>query len=184
MANKVQKASQVDAEVITYDGENISLESGLQLKLLPLKSRQFLKLLRIITHGAAGMLLNVNFSGSDSPDEFAAKLAAVLGMAIPDAEEEVFEFLMSMVEPVGLKTGRLLNKQDKEENEKLKDAVFEELNNPELQDLVTLIEAIVKREAEDLQALGKRLMALFNLAKMTGQVPQEMLKDETALSKD
>lgn len=172
------KASQKDVEVIVYDGDTVTLDSGTQVRLLPLKARQFFKLLRIVTHGAGGMLLNVKFSGDDTPEEFGAKLAAVLGYAIPDADEEVFDFILSMVQPVDFKTGRNLTKQEKEENEKLNEALFDELYNPELEDMVTLIEAIVKREAEDLQALGKRLMALFSLAKTTGQIPNEMLADE------
>jgi hypothetical protein len=173
------KVSQKDAEVIIYDGETVTLESGTEVRLLPLKARQFFKLLRIVTHGAGGMLFNVKFSGDDTPEEFGAKLVAVLGIAIPDADEEVFDFLMSMVEPVGFKSGRNLSKAEKEKNEELKDLIFDELSNPELGDMVTLIEVIVQREAEDLQALGKRLMALFSLAQKTGQVPKEMLAPET-----
>jgi hypothetical protein len=176
---KAAAASQKDVEVIVYDGDIVTLDSGTKVRLLPLKARQFFKLLRIVTHGAGGMLFNVKFSGDDTPEEFGAKLVAVLGYAIPDADEEVFDFLLSMVEPVDLKTGRNLNKQDKETNEKLKEEIFDELYNPELEDMVTLIEAIVKREAEDLQALGKRLMALFSLAQKTGQVPDQMLADKT-----
>ena len=84
---------------------------------------------------------------------------------------------MSMVEPVGLKSDRNLTKAEKDNNEKLKELIFDELSNPELGDMVTLIEVIVKRESEDLQALGKRLMTLFSLAKTTGQIPSEMLEE-------
>lgn len=175
-------ASQKDVEVIVYDGEVVSLESGTQVRLLPLKARQFFKLLRIVTHGASGLLLNVKFSGDDTPEEFGAKLAAVLGMAIPDAAEEVFDFLLSMVEPVEFKTGRKLTKEEKDKNEKLNEDLFYELDNPELEDVVTLLEAIVKREAEDLQALGKRLMSLFNLANKTGQIPEEMIEKKEVIS--
>ena len=40
------------------------------------------------------------------------------------------------------------------------------LDNPELEDLVDLIEAIVRREAKDIMALGKRLAAMLKLAKV------------------
>ncbi len=163
-----------DVDVIVDEGDKIVLESGTEVVLVPLKSRQFFKMLRIITHGAGGMLLNFKFSAEDSPEEFGAKLVALLAFAIPDAEDEVFDFLLSMVKPVGLKTGLGLNKQDREKNAELLEAVQLELDNPELGDTLTLIEAIVRREAEDLQALGKRLMAMFDLAKKTGQIPAEM----------
>jgi hypothetical protein len=166
--------STTDVDVIVAEGDSVSLLSGTKVVIQPLKARQFFKLLRIITHGAGGMLLNVKFSGEDTPEEFGAKLLALVGFAIPDAEEEVIEFLLSMTRPAEEKTGRSLNKQDKEFNKELTDNLFEELYNPELEDLVTLVEAIVQRESEDLQALGKRLMAMFDLAKKTGQVPAEM----------
>lgn len=163
-----------DVEVIVAESEFVSLLSGIKVAIQPLKARQFFKLLRIITHGAGGMLLNVQFSGNDTPEEFGAKLLALVGFAIPDAEEEVIDFLLAMVKPAEEKTGRKLSKDEIAENKRLTDELFEELYNPELEDLVTLVEAIVKREAEDLQALGKRLMAMFDLAKKTGQVPEQM----------
>jgi len=170
-------AKTTDIEVITAEGDTVTLASGTEVVIQPLKARQFFKLLRIITHGAGGMLLNVKFSPDDNPEEFGAKLLALVGFAIPDADEEVIDFLLSMVKPAGEKTGRTLNKQDREANKALVDQLVEELYNPELEDLVTLIEAIVLREAEDLQALGKRLMKMFDLAKKTGQIPETLTEN-------
>lgn len=163
-----------DVEVIVDEGDAVTLSSGTEVTIQPLKARQFFKLLRIITHGAGGMLLNVKFSAEDSPEEFGAKLLALVGFAIPDAEDEVIDFLLAMVKPAGEKSGRKLTKDEINTNKELSDQLFQELYNPELEDLVTLVEAIVQREAADLQALGKRLMAMFDLAKKTGQVPAEM----------
>lgn len=166
--------AKTDVEVIVDEGETLALESGTQVVLVPLKSRQFFKMLRIITHGAGGMLLNFKFSPNDTPEEFGAKLIALLAFAIPDAEDEVFDFLLSMVEPAALKQGKNLTKTQISDNLNMKAELALELENPELGDTLTLIEAIVKREAEDLQALGKRLMQMFDLAKKTGQIPSEM----------
>lgn len=168
--------STTDVEVILPEDEYVTLSSGTKISLQPLKARQFFKLLRIITHGAGGMLLNMKFSGEDTPEEFGAKLLALVGFSIPDAEDEVIDFLLAMTKPVGLIEGKALNKQDREINNKLSEDLVAELYNPELEDLVTLVEAVVKREAEDLQALGKRLMAMFDLAKKTGQIPDELTK--------
>lgn len=166
--------AKTDIEVIVDEGTVVTLESGTELILVPLKSRQFFKMLRIITHGAGGMLLNFKFSAQDSPEEFGAKLIALLAFAIPDAEDEVFEFLKSMTEPAGLKPVKSATKSQLAENLRLREQANEELENPELGDTLTLIEAIVKREAEDLQALGKRLVQMFDLAKRTGQVPESL----------
>jgi hypothetical protein len=167
-------AKATDVEVIVDEGNKVVLESGTEVILVPLKSRQFFKMLRIITHGAGGMLLNFKFSANDTPEEFGAKLVALLAFAIPDAEDEVFDFLQSMVEPAALKKGKDLTKSQLAENVRIKNELLDELENPELGDTLTLVEAIVKREAEDLQALGKRLMQMFDLAKKTGQIPAEM----------
>jgi|SRR6187551_1032244 len=168
------KASPKDVDVIINAGDSVVLSSGTKVVIQPLKARQFFKLLRIVTHGAGGMLLNVKFSGDDTPEEFGAKLFALVGFAIPDAEDEVIDFLLAMVESEGVKAGRNLSKEEKQTNKELTESLFEELYNPELEDVITIIEAIVQREAEDLQALGKRLMSMFDLAKKTGQVPQTM----------
>ena len=172
-------AKKVDVEVIIDEGDAVALSSGTKVVIQPLKARQFFKLLRIITHGAGGMLLNVKFAADDTPEEFGAKLLALVGFAIPDAEEEVIEFLLAMVKADGLKEGRSLSRDEKAKNKELEDSLYEELYNPELEDLITLVEAIVKRESDDLQALGKRLMAMFDLAKKTGQVPPEMTAEAT-----
>jgi hypothetical protein len=163
-----------DVEVLVDEGDLVELSSGTKVILQPLKSRQFFKLLRIITHGAGSMLLNVRFSGDDTPEEFSAKLLALVGFAIPDAEDEVIDFLFAMIKPVGLKEGRKLSASDRADNKQLEEDLAVELDNPELEDLITLVEAIVKRESSDLQALGKRVMAMFDLAKKTGQLPEQI----------
>lgn len=165
------KVKSTDVEVIIDEGDVVELTTGFKVRVLPLKSRQFLKLLRIITHGAGGLLMNLNFSGDDSPEAFGAKLLALVGYAVPDAEEEVIEFLLSITEAYGTKQGRKLTRDEKLANQQLAEELLDELDNPELEDLVTLVETIVSREAEDLQALGKRLMAMFDLARKTGQIP-------------
>lgn len=170
--------STVDVEVIVPENETVTLSTGSVVHIQPLKARQFFKLLRIITHGAGGMLLNIQFSPNDTPEAFGAKLLALVGFAIPDAEDEVIEFLLSMVEPDGIKSGKNITKADRENNKALVEELVAEMDNPELEDLVTLVEAIVNREAADLQALGKRLMTMFDLAKKTGQIPTEMTAKE------
>lgn len=151
----------------------VFLKSGLRIQLESLKARQFFKLLRIVTHGALpGMREAGLFSMDDlDGDEFMGRLLSVTLLSIPDAEDETIEFIKSLCYPAGLAERRGLNKQDKEHNALLWEALDLELENPELDDLVTIIEAVVKREAGDIQALGKRLASMFKLAEKTGQVP-------------
>lgn len=153
--------------------EQVTLQSGTVVVLEPLKARQFFRLLRIVTHGAMPVLSDLSLLKLD-PDmdtqEFATKLLTLMALSIPDAEDETIDFVKSMCKPFGAIEGRKLNKQDAERNAELWGRLDIELDNPELDDLLTIVEAIVKREAGDIQALGKRLAAMFNLAEKTGQL--------------
>lgn len=166
-----------DVDVIApvpADSGSITLSTGTELVLQPLKARQFFKLLRIITHGAAPILPTLKFDSGDSTEDWVQKFLAVVLMAIPESEQETLEFIASMIKPAGLieAKGRRadLSKKDRELNDALWDRVEVDLGNPDLEDLFTIIEAIVRNEGEDLKALGKRLMSLFDLAKKTGQL--------------
>lgn len=160
--------SELDA--LTPRLEQVTLSSGAVTVIQDLKTRQFLKLLRIFTHGALRELSIFQLGSDADKDEFGAKLLSLVLMSVPDAEDEAIEFVQSMCKPYGLIEGRALNKQDKERNAELWRQLDSELENPELDDLITIVEAIVRREAADIQALGKRLAAMLNLAKKTGQL--------------
>ncbi len=168
----------MSAELKALDGfpEQIKLVSGNFVEIQDLKARQFFKFLRIVTHGALPLVQDMSLfrlGGDMDADEFGARLLSIMLLSIPDAENETIEFLESMCKPAGLIEGRNLNKQDTERNNALWDAFARDMANPELDDLISLIEAIVKREAADIQALGKRLQAMFNLAQKTGQIPTQ-----------
>lgn len=153
--------------------EQVKLQSGTVVALESLRARQFFKLLRIITHGALPVLQDLSIFRLDpdeDPAEFTTRLLSLMALSIPDAEDETILFLRTMCKPVGLIEGRKLNKQDTERNSALWAALDTELDNPELDDLLTIIDAIVRREAADLQALGKRLSGMLKLADKTGQL--------------
>lgn len=162
-----------ETELDTFDPENttVTLQEGFTVEIQDLKTRQFFKLLRIITRGTGPLMSEMSLSGTDSTDEFVGKLVAMVLFAIPEAEDETIDFLLSMVEPVGLRKGRRLSDEDKEFNTQLYESLLSVLDNPVLEDLVTLLEVIVKREAADIQSLGKRLQKMFSLAGKTGQLP-------------
>jgi hypothetical protein len=164
MANEIDKLDPIP--------ETVTLRSGLVVRLESLKARQFFKLLRIVTHGALpGMRVAGLFDMGDlDTDEFMGRLLSVTLLSIPDAEEETIQFIRSMIYPEGIIDRKGLNKQDLERNTLLWEVLDIEMGNPELDDVVTIVEAVVRREAEDIQALGKRLASMFKLAEKTGQV--------------
>lgn len=167
------KAKAKDADVVAPAPVIVTLESGNQAEIVPLRTRQFFKLLRILTSGAGDAILDLKLDPEDEDMAFATKLIATFGFAIPAAENEAIDFIQSMCKPVGLieRPASQLNKQDKERNDELWYRLIAELSNPELGDTLSILEAVITRETPNLKALGKRLGQMFSLAQKTGQVP-------------
>lgn len=136
------------------------LESGLEFDLEPLKLRQFLRLLRIVTRGAADVLDSTRLD-LENPEDFVQTFLGMVLFSIPEAEEETIDFLKSMVRPKNL-TGN----PDKDLI-KVQELALE-VDNPELEDTVTIIQCVIEREAEDLRALGKRLGTMLQTAQKMG----------------
>jgi hypothetical protein len=153
---------------------DVTLEDGTVVLLEPLKMRQFFRLMRIITHGGGPAILNTQLSPGDDIGEFITKLVTLLLFSIPDAEQETIDFFLSVVKPIGLIERRPLNKADRERNTALYNTLVEKLDNPELEDFVTVIEAVVQREAADIQSLGKRLMSMLKVAQKVGVTDPEL----------
>lgn len=163
-----------ELDVLSPAPETLTLSTGTVVQFEALKARQFFKLLRIVTHSATGMLGHIDGLFSGDGADAAGRFAAMLLMSIPDSIDETVEFLFSMVKPAGLIDRPKLDKSQQTYNQQLWDALVKDLSNPELEDLIDLVEAIFKRESDDLTALGKKLQKLLNLAKKTGQIaPQD-----------
>ena len=162
---KVSEEDILDPVPATYtlvDGTVVSIED--------LKTRQFFRLFRIITHGAPAYMedgITSLFDGEG--EEIVGRLLAMVVFSIPEAEQETIDFLVSMVKPVGLTEGNSLSKQAIERNRSLWDDVDKALANPELEDTFGIVELIIRREAKNLAALGKRLLSRLELALKTGQ---------------
>lgn len=146
------------------------LESGTEFDLEPLKLRQFLRLLRIITRGAADVLDQARLD-FDNPQEFVQTFLGMVLFSIPEAEEETIDFIKSMVRPKEL-TGNA----DKDLI-RIRE-LSAELDNPELEDTITIVQCIIEREAEDLRALGKRLGAMLKVAEKMGATKDESPKKQ------
>lgn len=138
----------------------LALESGTAFDLEPLKLRQFLRLLRIVTRGAADVLDQAELDFND-PQAFMQTFLGMVLFSIPEAEEETVDFIKSVVRPSNL-TG------DAKKDLALVQSLSAELDNPELEDTITIVQALVEREAEDLRALGKRLAGMLRTAEKLG----------------
>jgi hypothetical protein len=160
-----------DSELDRLDPEPsvLKFKTGFQVEVLRLKTRQFFRLLKILTHGAGPGLLQLRMDSSD-PAAFGQQMLTLMLLSIPDAEQDAIQFLASMCRPLGIKDrpDSQLSKQDKEANQQLWDQFTEELHNPDPWDTIDLVEAIIRQEADDIQALGKRLASMLELARKTG----------------
>lgn len=148
-----------------------TLTTGTTVEVVRLRTRQFFRLLRVLTHGAGPAMMQSNLDFTDEAEQFTSKLLMLVVMSIPDAETEAIAFLQSMCKPHGLvdKPASQLTKAEIEDNQALWEAFNTDLFNPELDDTIDLIEAIVTQEAPELQALGKKLERTFKLFRATGQ---------------
>jgi hypothetical protein len=167
--------------------DSIALSSGIKVHVLPLRTRQLFKLLRIITHGAGQTLMNSGLDFKEDSDVFLQKLLGIILFSIPDAEQETIDFLQAMVEPSDLtdKPLRDLSKKEREDNIASWTALNMEMFNPDPSDTIDIIENVVRREATDLQALGKKLMSFLNVASKTGQLKdQSGSRDESPRLQD
>lgn len=137
------------------------LASGDIVVIRQLKFREFLRLLRIVTRGASSNMagMQVNFGDTDS---FVQTFFALTLFAIPEADEEVIDFIQGMVDPAEL-TG------NKSVDEAKRQRLYVELSNPEMEDVVNIIAKVIAAEGADLQALGKRLMNMWTLASRVGK---------------
>lgn len=169
---EAEAAAESEIDRIDPPSEFLELASGDEVRVLPLRTRQLFKLLRIITHGAGQALLRADLDFSENPEVFLQKLLTLVAFSIPDAEQETIEFLQSMVEPTDLvdKATRDLSDKERQHNIDAWTALNTELWNPDPMDTLSIIENVVRRESADLQALGKRIRGFLELANKTGQL--------------
>lgn len=168
----------------------IKLSTGVVVSLERLRTRQFFKLLKILTRGAGSMLMEVKLNVEMPQEEFVGKLIGLIILSVPEAEDEAIEFLKAMTLPVGLASGRTLSSVDKARNDELWASYHQSLRNPELDDMVSIFEQIVRTEAADIQRLGKRILSFMKVAEKTGQLtpdtknitPTESSEDSLELS--
>ncbi len=146
-------------DVLSSDPTVLTLSTGTQIRVERLKTRQLLRAVKVLTNGAADVMSGLQFDSEDE-DGFAANILASVLFAVPEAEDETIDFVKSMVSPAGI-IEHPKSKAEKALNEDLYQQLDKELFNPELEDLISIVEVIVKNEAPHIVALGKRLMLLI-----------------------
>lgn len=148
----------------------IKLQSGLEVQVVRMRTRQFFRFLKVLTAAGPAVISTLNFNDP----EFGARLLAVLMFAIPQAENEAVEFVQSMVRPAHLhelekRSKKKLTDDQQKDNAAKWDQLSDDLFNPELRDTIDIIKAVISQEAPEMQALGKELMEL--LTEVTRNLP-------------
>jgi hypothetical protein len=160
--------------------DTFTFTDGTQVGLERLRTRQFFKMMRIFTHGSIDILAAINLDPRKmSAEAFTENLIAVLLFAVPESEQESIDFLRSLVKP---KVGAIPNDTAPADLGKATEAALREaeakvnalFENPELDDLLGLVEAVVRREAPEIKALGKRVAQMMSLARKTGNLPSAL----------
>lgn len=164
----------------------LKLSTGHVVLVERLRTRQFFKLVKILTRGAGPMLFQVNLDFNLPDAEFAGRMLGLIAMSIPEAEDQAIEFIQSMVRPADLvkpSPSMKLTPAEETHNQDVWLAHREAIINPELEDTLDIMEKIASVEASDLRRLGKRLRSMFKVAQATGQLtPDSPVSSDTETS--
>lgn len=172
-----------ETEVILGDPDILHLDGlDIDIKVEQLRTRQLFKFLKILTVGAGAALADLSISAETDSSELAQELIAILLISIPEAENEVMEFLNSMIAPVDLIEPER-SKDDHAANVEKYTKLYREFNNPLPGDTISLLVRIVQNEAPNLLALGKQIAALLpTAAKLTNSSKKPSKKSTPAAS--
>lgn len=162
MSDSVKKKSAGmadEAEIILPDSDGtVTLTEGYKVVVNRLRLREFLALMKVVTRGASPIMATVSLDAGAGAAEFAKNFLSLLLFAIPEAEDEIVDFLRLIVTP------------DAGDDPETVLAIDTAMQNPEIEDVVIILEKLVSQEADSVQSLGKRLVSLFTLAQRLGQV--------------
>ena len=93
-----------ESEIDRIDPEPVivKLSTGYEVGIQRLKTRQFFRLLKVLTRGVGPAMVQSGLDFGQDREAFGKNLLAMTLMAIPEAEQQFIEFLQSMCTPPGL----------------------------------------------------------------------------------
>lgn len=157
-------------------------EADVDVRVSKIRTREALKLIRILGAGAGPLLGDIRISADTNAEELAQEILGLLLFAITDAEDEVLDFFRVMVNPVDL-IEPAKNKTQHEANVQKYTELYEKLQNPEIADTIALVSKIVENEAPNFLALGKQIAAMLpSAAKQTASSKKPSRKRTPAAS--
>lgn len=171
MTTKKDTTVSADVDAITAEPEELTLSDGFGISVKRIRTRETFKLMKIITRGVSGSIGSLLFSDEDSEEAFTGALLGAVIVAIPEAADESIDFIRAMVEPSKL-IENPRTKPERESNDEQFERLYLALENPELEDLVTILERIIKNEAPQIRALGNRLALLLKVQTSSAEAKQ------------
>lgn len=160
-----------DIDAIVPEPESLTLSDGFEIDVNRLRTRETMKLMKIITRGVSGSIGSILFSEDDSEESFIGALLGATIVAIPEAENETIEFIRAMVVPSKLIESPR-TKPERESNDEQFEKLHRLLENPELEDLVTILEQVIRNEGPQIRALGNRLALLLKVQTSSAEAKQ------------
>lgn len=134
-----------DLSAIVPDEVRVDV-NGISCTVKRLKTREFFSLLRVLTSGLGGSIGNVQLSVGDE-EAMAGELITLAMIAIPNAMPEFQVFLADVVKPV-----------DPEKNAEVARYLHD---NPEIEEMIDIFEAVAEQEKEDLASLVGKVRAMW-----------------------
>ena len=160
-----------DTGAILADPSIITLSDGKQYNVERLKTLGTLKLLKIFTAGASDVLMQTKFSVDMDPKEFTGIFIGALLFSVPEQSAETLDFIQNMVSPKHvIRDAR--TPQERESNEQMFTEMYLLLEDPEIEDTVSILTAIITIEGPHILSLGKRLTAILGTMR-AGRAPKQ-----------
>lgn len=139
---EIPEAPVPDLELILPDPGEMKV-SGIDVLIRRLRTREFLALIKILTHGLAGGLADIKIDTKD-PEQMQANLVGMFAMALPEAVDEFVQFVFTITDP-------------KVETDRARLAI--ELQNPDPGEVLDLLGIVAIQEKDDLAALAGKVQA-------------------------
>lgn len=167
MTTTETEATNPDIEaLVPAEDDPIYLVDGTPVRVTRLRTRETLALLKILAKGAGDVLAETRFRADMDTSEFMGVFAGSVLLSVPEAEDETIEFVRRMVLPIDYNDDPRTKADETQNREKMFE-LYRKLHNPDLDDLITIVERIVVVEGPHLVALGKRLAALLVKSPLT-----------------
>lgn len=157
--------------LIPGPGEPLELHDGTLVAIRPLKLKELLAAMKVVTRGATMSMGALSFNiFQENTDRMVETLVALLINAFPEADVEFCEFLRVVVEPFFPD-----NDATREEMTAAHIHLDEILvEDPDIGDALDILTVLFSREAKDMQRLGKKVSnAVQVFTKVQPKIPQK-----------